>query len=275
MGVTFLGMRLRIWQVDAFAGRRFGGNPAAVVPLEEWLPEELMLAIAAENNLSETAYFVRQGDEYRIRWFTPTEEVPLCGHATLASAYVVLHELSPQRSRVVFDSMSGPLSVERDGDKLAMDFPVNRLEPAPESAALVAALGRPPRELYSGFHWLALYESEAEVRALKPDMAGIVSTGIHGIIATAPGVDCDFVSRFFAPAAGVPEDPATGSSHTRLTPFWAKRLGKTSFYARQVSQRGGEFWCELRRGSSPADRDSERVRIAGSVVPYLQGIIDV
>jgi PhzF family phenazine biosynthesis protein len=261
-------MRLRIWQVDAFAGRRFGGNPAAVVPLDEWLPDELMLAIAAENNLSETAYFVRQGDEYRIRWFTPTEEVPLCGHATLASAYVVLHELSPQRSRVVFDSKSGPLSIERDGDKLAMDFPANGLEPAPESAALVAALGHPPRELYSGFQWLALYESEAEVRALKPDMAGIVSTGIHGIIATAPGADCDFVSRFFAPAAGVPEDPATGSSHTRLTPFWAKKLGKESLHARQVSARGGEMWCSLLGGG-------ERVRIAGSVVPYLQGVIDV
>jgi PhzF family phenazine biosynthesis protein len=269
-------MRLRIWQVDAFTGRRFGGNPAAVVPLEEWLPEELMLAIAAENNLSETAYFVRSGDEYQIRWFTPKQEVPLCGHATLASAYVVLHELSPQRSRVVFDSKSGPLAVERSGDKLAMDFPSNGLEPAAESATLVAALGRAPRELYSGFQWLALYESEAEVRALQPDMAGIVSTGIHGIIATAPGQGCDFVSRFFAPAAGVPEDPATGSSHTRLTPFWAQKLGKTSLHALQVSARGGELWCELvGAGTGAVARDRERVRISGQVTPYLQGVIDV
>jgi PhzF family phenazine biosynthesis protein len=261
-------MRLRIWQVDAFTGQRFGGNPAAVVPLEAWLPDDVLLAIAAENNLSETAYIVKDGAEYQIRWHTPTEEVPLCGHATLASAHVVLQELEPQRSRVVFGSKSGPLTVERDGAKLAMDFPANRLEPAPESPALVTALGRAPRELYSGFQWLALYDSEAEVRALKPDMSGIVATGIHGIIATAPGRDCDFVSRFFAPAAGVPEDPATGSAHTRLAPFWAKKLGKNSFFARQVSARGGEIWCEL-------SASGERVRIAGQVAAYLQGFIDI
>ena len=261
-------MRLRIWQVDAFTGRQFGGNPAAVVPLESWLPDEMLLAIAAENNLSETAYIVPHAGEYQIRWLTPTEEVPLCGHATLASAHVVFHELEPQRSRVVFGSKSGPLTVERAGDKLVMDFPANTLEPAPDSPALVAALGRAPRELHSGFQWLALYDSEAEVRALKPDMAGLVATGIHGIIATAPGSDCDFVSRFFAPAAGVPEDPATGSSHTRLTPFWAQKLGKASFFARQVSARGGELWCELLPGG-------ERVRIAGQVAPYLQGFIEL
>jgi PhzF family phenazine biosynthesis protein len=261
-------MRLRIWQVDAFAGTRFGGNPAAVVPLTEWLSDELMLAIAAENNLSETAYLVPRSDDYQIRWFTPTEEVPLCGHATLASAYVVFHELAPSRSRIVFDSKSGPLMVERKSHRLEMDFPANTLEPDADSPALIAALGKPPRELYSGWQWLALYDTEEEVRALAPSMDGIVSTGIHGVIATAPGRDCDFVSRFFAPSAGVPEDPATGSSHTRLTPFWAKKLGKSSFFARQLSARGGELWCELLAGG-------ERVRIAGQVRPYLQGIIDV
>lgn len=236
------------------------------MPLDAWLPDETLLAMANENNLSETAYLLREGDDYQIRWFTPTQEVALCGHATLASAWVVFHELEPGRTRVVFRSQSGPLPVERDGDKLVLDFPKNELSPAPDSPALVRALGLPPHELYSGFHWLALYSSEAEVRALQPDMAGIVATGIHGIIATAPGTDCDFVSRFFAPAAGVPEDPVTGSAHTRLAPFWAKKLHKTSFFARQVSKRGGELWCELR---------GERVRIAGQAVPYLQGIIEV
>jgi PhzF family phenazine biosynthesis protein len=259
-------MQLRIWQVDAFSARRFGGNPAAIVPLDAWLPDETLLAIANENNLSETAYLLREGDDYQIRWFTPTQEVALCGHATLASAWVVFHELEPGRTRVVFQSRSGPLQVEPDGDLLALDFPRHELTPAPDSPALVRALGQPPRELYSGFQWLALYSSEAEVRALRPDMAGIVATGIHGIIVTAPGIDCDFVSRFFAPAAGVPEDPVTGSAHTRLAPFWAKKLHKTSFFARQVSTRGGELWCELR---------GERVRIAGHVVPYLQGSIEV
>jgi PhzF family phenazine biosynthesis protein len=261
-------MRLRIWQVDAFAGKRFGGNPAAVVPLDEWLSDELMLAIAAENNLSETAYFVRQGDDFRIRWFTPTQEVALCGHATLASAYVLFHELEPGRERVTFASQSGPLSVEREGDKLVLDFPANAVEPG-EHAALVAALGRAPRELYRAKQWLALYDSEDEVRALAPDMAGIVVTGVYGVIATAPSRDCDFVSRFFAPTAGVPEDPATGSAHTYLTPFWAAKLGKTSLFARQVSRRGGELWCQM------AAPDAARVRIAGKVQPYLQGFIDV
>lgn len=262
-------MQLRIWQVDAFAGKRFGGNPAAVVPLDEWLSDELMLAIAAENNLSETAYFARRGDEFQIRWFTPTQEVALCGHATLASAYVLFHELEPERAHVTFGSQSGPLSVARDGDKLVLDFPANALEPAPEHPELVAALGRAPRELHRAKQWLALYDSEDDVRALAPDMAGIVATGIYGVIATAPGRDCDFVSRFFAPTAGVPEDPATGSAHTYLTPFWAKKLGKTSLFARQVSRRGGELWCEM------AATDSARVRIAGRVLPYLQGFIDV
>lgn len=264
-------MKLPIWQVDAFSARRFGGNPAAIVPLDDWLPDATLLAIAAENNFSETAYIRRSkaGDsDFDLRWFTPLVEVSLCGHATLASAWVVLNRLEPKRNRVVFSSKGGLLAVERDGDRLVMDFPVNTLEPAPASELLVNALGRAPRALYAGYQWLALYESEAEVRSLKPDMAGIVKSGIHGIIVTAKGDDCDFVSRFFAPSAGVPEDPATGSAHTRLAPFWAERLGKTTFFARQVSERGGELWCELRRSEN-------RVRIAGHVTPYLEGSIEV
>jgi PhzF family phenazine biosynthesis protein len=257
-----------MWQVDAFSAKRFGGNPAAVVPLTEWLPDETMLAIAGENNLAETAFFVRDGDEFQIRWFTPVEEVPLCGHATLASAWVVFERLDLERTRVVFRSKSGELGVERDGERLVLDFPCNSLDTAPDSPALVAALGKAPRELYSGWHWLALYDSEEDVRALAPNMAGIVATGIHGVIATARGNDCDFVSRFFAPAAGVPEDPVTGSAHTRLIPFWAPRLGKTSLFARQVSARGGELWCELLSAQ-------KRVRIGGHATLFLEGFIEV
>jgi PhzF family phenazine biosynthesis protein len=261
-------MKRVMWQVDAFSTRPFGGNPAAIVPLEAWLPDATLLAIAAENNLAETAFFVADGGEYQIRWFTPVEEVPLCGHATLASAWVVFERLEPGRTRVVFRSKSGELPVERDGERLVLDFPVNLLERAPASPALVAALGKAPRELYSGFQWLALYDSEDDVRALAPDMAGIVATGIHGVIATAPGKDCDFVSRFYAPAAGVPEDHVTGSSHTRLIPFWAERLGKSMLFARQVSARGGELWCQLLEAE-------KRVRIAGHAALYLEGFIEV
>jgi PhzF family phenazine biosynthesis protein len=261
--------KLPLWQIDAFSEHRFGGNPAAVVPLEAWLPDATLLAIAAENNLAETAYIVPEEGEFRIRWFTPTEEVPLCGHATLASAWVVLHRLEPARQRVVFRSLSGPLTVERAADRLVMDFPVNTLEPNAHNPALVAALGgHAPRELHSGWQWLAVYATEAEVRALKPDMAGIVATGIHGVICTAPGDDCDFVSRFFAPGAGVPEDHATGSSHTRLVPYWAAKLGKTRLFARQVSARGGQLWCELHVAAG-------RVSIAGQAALYLEGLIEI
>lgn len=264
-------MKLPIWQVDAFSGRRFEGNPAAVVPLDEWLPDATLLAIAGENNLSETAYIrgsAEEGVDYDLRWFTPTEEVPLCGHATLASAWVVLNRLEPARTRVVFGTKSGPLPVERQGDRLSMNFPINTLEPAPPNHPLLQALGRAPRELHAGWQWLALYDTADEVRSLKPDMAALVASGIHGIIATAKGDDCDFVSRFFAPAAGVPEDPVTGSSHTRLVPFWAQRLGKTSLFARQVSARGGELWCELLR-------ESKRVQIAGQATLFLEGTIEI
>jgi PhzF family phenazine biosynthesis protein len=259
-------MKLPLWQVDAFSQRRFGGNPAAVVALEEWLPDATLLAIAAENNLSETAYLLREGDDYRIRWFTPTVEIALCGHATLASAWVIFERLEPERQRVVFHSQSGPLPVDRAGARLTLDFPTRRMEPVSDASAMRQALGGNPREMLSGFAWLALYDTEPEVRALSPSMTQLIETGVHGVIATAPGTDCDFVSRYFAPAAGVPEDPVTGSAHTQLTPFWAARLGKSSLFARQVSTRGGELWCEL---------EGERVRISGHVTPYLEGKIEL
>lgn len=258
-------MKLPLWQVDAFASKRFAGNPAAIVPTSEWLPDATMQAIAAENNLAETAFIVPQGEDYAIRWFTPAAEVPLCGHATLASAWVVFNRLEPARARVVFHSQSGPLAVTRDGERLAMDFPAIAVEPA-SHPALEAALGTKPKALHSGFQWLAEFETEAQVRALKPDFTAKALREVHGVIATARGEDCDFVSRFFAPQIGIDEDPVTGSAHSRLVPYWARRLGKTTFFARQVSARGGELWCELK---------GERVAMAGHAALYLEGTIEV
>lgn len=259
-------MKLPLWQVDAFASRRFEGNPAAVVPLASWLPDETLQAIAAENNLAETAYLVPHGEDYAIRWFTPGVEVPLCGHATLASAWVVLNRMEPGRDAVTFHSKSGPLKVERDGERLAMDFPAIAVEPSAGNPGLVAALGAKPKALYSSFQWVAEYETEEQVRALKPEFTAKAMLDVFGVIATAPGKDCDFVSRFFAPQAGIDEDPVTGSAHSRLVPFWARKLNRTRFVARQLSPRGGQLWCELK---------GDRVVMAGHVVPYLEGTIEV
>lgn len=259
-------MKLPLWQLDAFTARRFGGNPAAVVPLPHWLPDEMLQAVAAENNLAETAYLVAQGDDFAIRWFTPTAEVPLCGHATLASAWVVLNRLEPGRARVTFHSRSGPLTVVRAGERLALDFPAIGVEPAAAHPALAAALGATPRALFQGLQWLVEFDTEADVRRLAPDFAALGKLDMQGVIATAPGHDCDFVSRFFAPAIGIPEDPVTGAAHSRLVPHWARRLGKPALFARQVSARGGELWCELQ---------GERVVMAGHAVPYLEGTIEV
>jgi PhzF family phenazine biosynthesis protein len=260
-------MKLRLYQVDAFASRAFAGNPAAVVPLERWLDDATLQAIATENNLSETAFFVGGGGEYHIRWMTPEDEVDLCGHATLASAWVVFHEIENGRAEVHFRSQSGPLRVTADGDKLSLDFPSRPPEPmGGTSAAVGEALGARPREVLASRDVLAVYDSEDEVRALKPDMAKVAALDRMAVIATAPGRDCDFVSRFFVPSLGIPEDPVTGSAHCTLVPFWSSRLGKKSLFARQVSARGGELWCEDR---------GERVSIAGHCAKYLEGTIEV
>jgi PhzF family phenazine biosynthesis protein len=255
-----------IYQVDAFTSRRFAGNPAAVCPLETWLADDIMQAIAAENNLSETAFFVRTGERYQLRWFTPLVEVDLCGHATLASAFVITRELEPARDTVVFDSRSGELRVTRDGDALALDFPASpprRIEPDPE---LAAALGRPPVEMWrAGKNALCVYEREQDVRELAPDMVALVRLR-QSVIASAPGTDVDFVSRYFAPAWGVPEDPVTGSAHCALAPYWSARLARPELRARQISTRGGELWV--------TDR-GDRTRIAGHAVLYLRGTIEV
>lgn len=265
-------MKLPIYQIDAFAGAVFGGNPAAVVPLESWLPDATLQAIALENNLSETAYLVAEGDGWRLRWFTPAVEVDLCGHATLASAYLIFTRLKPGLTRARFQTRSGLLEVTRDGDLLTMDFPAMRPKPLDDAgkmrAALGEALGRAPREVWVARDVVAVYDSADEVRALKPDMTALVRLDAFAVLATAPGSEpgVDFVSRFFAPARGVPEDPVTGSAHCELTPFWAERLGKTRLSARQVSARGGELVCE--------DRGT-RVAIAGRAVLYLEGTISV
>ena len=262
-------MELSLYQVDAFTSRRFAGNPAAVCPLESWLPDDVMQAIAAENNLSETAFFVPRGADFDLRWFTPAVEVDLCGHATLATGFVLMTKLEPQRQRAVFHTRSGALIVTHRDGRLSMDFPVQPVAPIEAPAGLAAALGAPPRAVLAhGSHWVAVYDGAAAVRALKPDLAAIARLDCFGVSVTAPGggadADVDFVSRYFAPARGVPEDPVTGSAHCRLTPLWAARLGKTTLKARQVSPRGGEVTCRL---------DGERVHLSGDAVLVLTGTL--
>jgi predicted PhzF superfamily epimerase YddE/YHI9 len=262
-------MRLPIYQVDAFAEKLFAGNPAAICPLPQWLPEATMQAIAAENNLAETAFFVREGADYALRWFTPMVEVDLCGHATLASAHIVFSFLEPARERVGFRTLkAGTLTVARRGDQLAMDFPSRPASPVEPPPGLLAAVGGTPREVLRARDYLLVYGSAAEVRALAPDFAALAKIpDCWAACATAPGDDgVDFVSRFFAPSHGINEDPVTGSSHCTLTPYWAKRLGKTELKARQLSHRGGALDCTL---------NGDRVSIAGRAVLYLEGQITV
>lgn len=261
-------MRVPLYQIDAFADRPFTGNPAAVCPLDGWLPDAAMQAVAAENNLSETAFFVPEGEGYRLRWFTPTTEVDLCGHATLASAYVVFRWLAPQAGRVTFQTQqAGPLTVSRDGERLALDFPARRPSPCDGIDEIAAALGRRPAALLAARDYMAVYDSADEVFALAPDFAAVAALDRFAVIATAPGEgDVDFVSRFFAPARGVNEDPVTGSAHCTLIPYWAERLGRDRLEARQVSPRGGALSCALK---------GDRVTIAGRAVLYLEGTITI
>lgn len=260
-------MDLPLYQLDAFASRRFTGNPAAVCPLETWLGDDLMQAIANENNLSETAFIVPEGAGYRIRWFTPTHEVELCGHATLAAGYVVATYLQSGVQVVEFMSRSGPLKVTRVDSLYQLDFPANPPRPAAAPEGLAAALGATPVETLEAGYWcLAVFGNAGEVAALKPDMVRLAALAADAVIATAPGEGCDFVSRCFVPKLGIPEDPVTGSAHCVLTPYWSARLGKKELEARQISARGGELFCGTR---------GDRVTIAGQVVPYLEGRIHV
>ena len=264
-------MRLPIYQLDAFTSRLFAGNPAAVVPLEgEWPPDATLQAIAAENNLAETAYFIRRGEEWELRWFTPAVEIDLCGHATLASAAVIFRHIEPERQRAVFRTRkAGALVVTRQGEELALDLPSRPPTKLanPPLDALEAALGRRPVEALAARDWLCLFEATEDVHNLRPDFTAIAKLDTFGLICTAPGVgEFDFVSRFFAPAKGVDEDPVTGSAHSTLVPFWAERLGRTHLRASQVSKRGGELTCDLQ---------GDRVVLAGRVAHYLDGWITV
>lgn len=261
-------MRIPIYQVDAFADEPFSGNPAAVCPLESWLPDERMQAIAAENNLSETAFFVAEGEAYALRWFTPGSEVDLCGHATLAAAHVIFEFLAPSRAKVEFRTKSGLLTVERAGELLALDFPAQPARACQVPDGLLPALGREPGEVLANDRdYLVVFGSESCVRALEPDFRALAQLDRMAVCVTAPGEmrdGPDFVSRFFAPGVGIDEDPVTGSAHCMLVPYWSERLQKTKLDARQVSARGGRLVCEAR---------GDRVRIAGKARTYLEGTI--
>ena len=259
-------MKIPLYIVDAFTDRPFAGNPAAICPLQTWLLEEVMQRIGAEMNFSETAFMVPTADGWHIRWFTPTLEVDLVGHATLAAAHIIFERIDPNRDQVQFSSLSGPLVVRRSGDRLAMDFPSRRPQRVAAPEELLAGLRSKPAAVLAAQHYLVVYESAEEVRALAPDLDKLARLDRAAIIATAPGPPGDFVSRFFAPANGVPEDPASGVSHCSLIPYWSERLGKRQLIGHQVSKRGGVFFCEDR---------GERVIIAGHAAMFLEGTIDL
>lgn len=257
-------MKIKQYQVDAFASRAFEGNPAAVCALESWLDDSQLQAIAEENNLSETAFFVPAGNSFNLRWFTPVKEVYLCGHATLATAHVIFEMLGYTEPVITFKTRSGELFVEKHGDRLQMDFPACPPAPCPIPDILIEALGRCPIEVLAADDYLAVFDSEATVRAIAPNPILLGQLDLRGVIITAPGVDVDFVSRFFAPKLGIPEDPVTGSAHCELAPYWTGKLGKNALSARQVSKRGGNLACELR---------GDRVVLSGSAVTFMEAEI--
>ncbi len=260
-------MKVPYFEIAAFSARSFAGNPAGVCVLDRWLPNALLQSIATENNLAETAFIVAREGFHELRWFTPTNEVDLCGHATLASAHVLFRHRGASVSKVRFHSpRSGDLGVTREGDRLVLDFPARKVEPCEITAQFSEAVGAAPQELFQARDYLAVFRSPAEILTLKPDRAKLLDLPNEGVIVTAPGDDCDFVSRFFVPHHGIDEDPVTGSTHCYLIPFWAQRLGKDRLFARQLSKRGGELFCE---------NGSERVQIGGNAVTYLTGEIEV
>ena len=259
-------MRAPIYQVDAFTTAVFGGNPAAVVVVDRWLPDATLQAIAAENNLAETAFVIPQPEVSPLRWFTPMVEMDLCGHATLATAYVLFTYHRPEETLVRFSTRSGQLAVSRDGSSLCLDFPARPGTPIDISDALTVALGARPREVLRARDLLAIFDTEADITALRPRFDHIAALDAFGVIVSAPGRDVDFVSRFFAPGAGIPEDPVTGSAHCTLVPYWSARLGRRKLTAKQLSARQGDLVCELR---------GDRVAIAGGAVEYLRGEITV
>jgi PhzF family phenazine biosynthesis protein len=259
-------MKVSIYQIDAFSDCLFGGNPAAICPLESWLQDEVMQQIAEENNLSETAFFVKEGQNYHIRWFTPTIEVDLCGHATLAAAFVIRNYLMDTSLELSFNSRSGILPVTVLGDLYVLNFPADVIKPVSVVNTLVEALGSWPLETYKGrTDYMLVFSSEKEILGFKPDFNQLAQVEARGIMVTAPGDHVDFVSRFFGPRSGINEDPVTGSAHTTLTPYWAKRLGKNNLIAKQISKRSGELYLK---------NLGERVEIGGKAKAYLIGEIE-
>ncbi len=259
-------MKMTIYQVDAFTDHVFGGNPAAVCPLHRWIDESLMLSIAGENNLSETAFFVKTNAGFEIRWFTPELEIDLCGHATLATAHVLFQHLQYDRAEIEFVYAGGKLAVVREDQLIKMDFPAVPAAPTATTEGLLRSMKLAPLEAFKARDYMLIYDSEEDIASLTPDFAEMAKINTVGIIATAPGRDVDFVSRFFAPKAGINEDPVTGSAHCTLIPYWADRLGKSTLSALQLSKRRGDVQCAYL---------GERVMIAGQAVTYMQGEIYV
>lgn len=257
-------MKLRQYQVDAFASRAFEGNPAAVCPLDSWLDDGLLQAIAEENNLSETAFFVPSEKGYQLRWFTPVREVDLCGHATLATAHILFEKLGYAQPVITFETRSGDLFVKRNGRQLEMDFPASSLTPCALPAILLEGLGQRPIEVWAAEDYVAVFDSETTVRAITPDQALLSQLDLRCVVITAPGDEVDFVSRVFGPKFGIPEDPVTGSAHCELAPYWARKLGKNILNARQVSKRGGTLACEVK---------ADRVVLTGRAVTFMEAEI--
>lgn len=257
-------MKIKLYQVDAFATRAFEGNPAAVCPLKSWIDDGLLQAIAEENNLSETAFFVPSGKGFELRWFTPIKEVDLCGHATLATAHVIFEILGYSKRAITFETRSGELFVQKKGNQLEMDFPAYLPVSCEIPKMLVEGLGQLPIEVLVADDYLAIFDNEAIIRAITPNQALLGQLDLRGVIVTAPGTDVDFVSRFFAPKFGILEDPVTGSAHCELAPYWANKLGKNILNAKQVSKRGGNITCEVQ---------ADRVILSGGAVTFMEAEI--
>ncbi len=259
-------MKIPLYQIDAFASKLFEGNPAAVCPLDKWLPDEIMQSIAAENNLSETAFFVPRGNGFHIRWFTPASEVDLCGHATLAAAYILFNTLGYKKDKIEFDSKSGILTVTKDNEWLVMDFPAQPPVSCDIPEEIIKAFNIEPIECLKSEDFIVVFEREIDIESAHPDFGQLIKLDLRGVIITAKSSRYDFVARFFAPKYGIPEDPVTGSAYTQLAPYWVSKIGPKRFSVKQMSSRGGELTCEL---------VGDRVLISGRAVKYLEGTIKI
>lgn len=259
-------MELKIFQVDAFTDSVFKGNPAAIIPLESWIGEETMQKVAIENNLSETAFFKKEGDKYALRWFTPEREIDLCGHATLASAHIIFNVLEPEINEVEFITLSGVLKAKREEKGISMIFPIREGTPTSVTESIIEGIGVIPVHAFLSRDLMIVLQEEYDVKYIQPNFEILNTLGIDGIVVTAKGSDCDFVSRYFVPSSVIKEDPVTGSAHSTLVPYWAKRLNKKCFIAKQLSSRGGVLNCELLEDS---------IKISGEAITYLSGTISI